>query len=940
MAGTLGQNPTMTEEGARDLFHAAISLPLMGYQAERNAIQQGEEHGSLSPEQVRALISVAALPMIALGGKKGGVEAPETAPDPVGTAFEAAAGREVPPVPVRAPETPPTAAEPATAPAEPKVSPVAEAPQAAQAPPRTPIAPAATSAPPSPAMDALRRVMAPAGRTPESALTGLVIRARTGQLAHVTEQTMSAFKDASDEMSQLTPAARLDFIDKMESGTRQASPQLQTIADGLRTQLDQTRDVVRSLGTGKLDNFIENYFPHIWDNPDQARSIFGRRPLEGPRSFLKTRTIPTTAEGIAQGLKPVTDNPVDLTMLKLYEMRRYITGQKIMDDLQQRNLVQYVRAGTQAPDGFARLDDRVATVFAPPELRGKAGVTILGNYYAPEPVATVFNNHLSPGLRGNALFDAYRAVGNTLNQAQLGLSAYHLGFTSMESIVSRNALAFRQLFAGEPLQAAKTAASSVVAPVTNILRGDKVLRAYLRPDDADPMLLRTVDALERAGGRIRMSTLYENNASANFLKALRAGQYGQAALRFVPAALEQAARPVMEYVVPRQKLGVFADLAKFELGHLPPNATPDMATAAFARAWDSVDNRMGQLVYDNLFWNRALKDLSMVSVRSVGWNLGTIREFGGGTADILANLGKAAVGHSAELTPRASYVLSLPFSVGLAGGIAYYLMNGKPPETLLDYFYPRTGRVDPEGVPERVQLPSYLKDVVHFSQAPWQTMKNKVNPLAALIGEMLENKDFYGDQIRNPHDPLVQQVAQVAEHVAGQFEPFGIRYFQQQHAQGQSLGTSLGSFVGVTPAPRSIVRTNAENLMATLVSHTPATPEQRAQFENLRSLRQALARGEPDAVAHLQEAFRAGKISGRQLQNLWRSTRTPAEVGQFKRLPMEDAIRVIRVATPQEDKLFWPLLIAKARGARSSRNGPALAAFAAYRAERERQQHR
>jgi hypothetical protein len=63
---------------------------------------------------------------------------------------------------------------------------------------------------------------------------------------------------------------------------------------------------------------------------------------------------------------------------------------------------------------------------------------------------------------------------------------------------------------------------------------------------------------------------------------------------------------------------------------LGDDATPQQIREAVQRAWDSVDNRMGQLVYDNLFWNRAVKDLAMASVRSVGWNLGSVREMGGG----------------------------------------------------------------------------------------------------------------------------------------------------------------------------------------------------------------------------------------------------------------------------------------------------------------------
>jgi hypothetical protein len=48
-----------------------------------------------------------------------------------------------------------------------------------------------------------------------------------------------------------------------------------------------------------------------------------------------------------------------------------------------------------------------------------------------------------------------------------------------------------------------------------------------------------------------------------------------------------------------------------------------------------VENRMGQMTYDNLFMNRTAKDLAMLTVRSVGWNIGTLREIGGGIGDVV-----------------------------------------------------------------------------------------------------------------------------------------------------------------------------------------------------------------------------------------------------------------------------------------------------------------
>jgi predicted MPP superfamily phosphohydrolase len=54
-----------------------------------------------------------------------------------------------------------------------------------------------------------------------------------------------------------------------------------------------------------------------------------------------------------------------------------------------------------------------------------------------------------------------------------------------------------------------------------------------------------------------------------------------------------------------------------------------------------------------------------------------------------------------------------------------------------------------------VQLPTYVKDVVHSSHAA-ETIKHKLHPLIGVF-EMLDNEDYYGDQIRNPDDPIVKQ---------------------------------------------------------------------------------------------------------------------------------------------------------------------------------------
>jgi hypothetical protein len=52
-----------------------------------------------------------------------------------------------------------------------------------------------------------------------------------------------------------------------------------------------------------------------------------------------------------------------------------------------------------------------------------------------------------------------------------------------------------------------------------------------------------------------------------------------------------------------------------------------------ARAADATEDRMGQMTYDNLFYNKMLKDVALLGFRAYGWQLGKYRHLYGGAAD-------------------------------------------------------------------------------------------------------------------------------------------------------------------------------------------------------------------------------------------------------------------------------------------------------------------
>ncbi len=952
--------------------------------------------------------------------------------------------------------------------------------------------------------DDVHAFLSPATRGEAAKIGGGTLRQKNAELALKTTRATRALDDARVAADRRIgdigkKAALLEFTKPFEAGEKfVGDPRLQKTADALREAMDERVAAVRALGTGKLEKLIENYFPHLWKDVKSAEEFYQGRTLEGGKSFLKKRTIPTIEEGLAAGLEPVDWNPIDLTLRKLHEMDKYVMAHEWLKESQQQGTVDYFPVDRPMPANWTKIDDKIGTVYGSSripveetvdarlygklrdlarelgvktrretgvdgpagaffpgkdavltkfgstigvlthelghamdgkfnlwdrvtglrdveglpksvglderkkinsELRALAalrhegtpraqldpeygryintrtekianlidafvnhhdklgevaptvmarledvlhrepkiapllemrptltigtragsvdaeGLLIKGYYAAPKELAQIVNNHLSPGLQGKALYRGWRAMGNSLNQAQLGLSAFHAGMTSIDAAVSKTALGIRQIARGDLARGLGSVATTPFAPVANVLRGGRAIREAM----GDGPLTPDVELVLKAGGRFGQDAMYTNDAVKSMFREWRQGNVIGAGLRAPFALVEAASKPLMEWLVPRQKLGSFLDLARWEVEQLGPDATPEETRHVLGRAWGSIDNRMGQLVYDNLYWNRAAKDLGMASIRSLGWNIGTARELGGAVFD-LATIGKrlkdAKAGKLTDpvLTNRMAYAMALPIVVGTMGGIAHYLSTGKAPEEQRDYFFPKTGRKNEDGSDERRSFPSYVKDVAAFKeQGVVKTVGNKLHPLIGTLADIWQNKDFFNTEIRHEDDPAIEQLKQLAEFVAKQFLPISVRNFKDARDNADSTFESALAFGGVARAPKYISQTAAQKEMSRFnAERSPDAPRTREDFERRQTVRnteKAMRLGRPEQARSLfREGMAAGTVGERDASQIGTDLQGSSLQTRFRHLPIEEKIKVFDLSKGKERDELGPAL--------------------------------
>jgi hypothetical protein len=542
------------------------------------------------------------------------------------------------------------------------------------------------------------------------------------------------------------------------------------------------------------------------------------------------------------------------------------------------------------------------------------GLVIKGNWWAPEGLTRLLNNHLMPGLSDKALFKGIMGLNNHLNLFNLGFSAFHVGKTSLEASISRLALSYEAMLRGHPLEAAKFAVTTPVVPFTAFLKGDKMLKEWYEPGSQGAEIGELADRATEAGARARMDQIYRTRIAAEMEKALHTWNLPGAALRVPSAAAETLTNVIMDQVVPRLKMGVFADMARFHLDAMGKGAKPIDVTRQMANDWNSVENRLGEVTRDNLFWNRYARDLATMLMRADQWTLGTIREIGGAAGDIAAQPARALKGEPVNLN-RLTYVAAMVTLHMAYSALYQYAHTGQGPQELEDYFFPKNGQTDEQGRAQRSVIPSYVKDVYGIARHPITTFENKEAAGLALASQLIRNRDFYNVEIRHPDDAWFKQLEDTGLYVAKGFTPFAVRNFLRERGLGAPGGLSAEQFIGVSPAPADLDRSPAERLATELGAEGSEGSRTKEAFERTQAehnIRRLAGMRKPVAD-EIRKNLQSGTVDIAGVKRALNEARMDPLMREFRSLSLDKALRVYKVAKPEERGKLRPLLIRKAK---------------------------
>jgi hypothetical protein len=664
----------------------------------------------------------------------------------------------------------------------------------------------------------LGKIFSPSTVSPVAERQAAISRQEYGEARRLTQQakaSLEQFRATAPDLS--TPEGRnfMAYVEGRSGGAQLSRPEMRPLADHIRMLNKNREQAVRQLPGQAQRAFIEDYYAHMWKDPQAAQQAIASTTRggawQGSGRNLKGRTIPTYADGIAMGLEPLHPNVVDGEMAYLSNIDRFIGTNRILQRMKAEGSAKAFIPGRQ-PEGWVPLNGALVEKAMP---IGDGAVPM--KTFAPEDAARVYNNMVSRGVWDTAaapVYDKLMSAKNFMTAAELSFSLFHANTMATEAMFSQIGRAAGQLKGGRPIDAARTFATFPAAPVKSYLAGRKMAAEYIEPGSQSAQIAQAMGLLTKAnlsplgrgesqyfagthgpfggavtqgGFRAKAQAVAQDLKSAFHEAVADVGQHPVTGVvrqlgRNTARAMDTISSPLFDHAIPRLKAGAAMERMSDWLKDNPTAPFEDQLKAARDIS-DSIDNRFGELVYDNVFWHNAAKQIAFLTMRAVGWNLGTHREIEGGLADMARG----------KWSPRVEYLVGLGVGSTLLNGVMTTLKTGQAPKSPMDFFAYDTGQKDDRGNPIRGMLPGYAREYVTaamnaFAKGPASAAGGyaygKLASLWSGAYELFTNRDYRDDPIGPPgagvmtekgRAQLPEFVKRYAKEALGHFVPINWR---------------------------------------------------------------------------------------------------------------------------------------------------------------------
>lgn len=596
---------------------------------------------------------------------------------------------------------------------------------------------------------------------------------------------------------------------------------LGSMGEQLRGELDRAYEKMNALGIAP--GYIENYLPRLYQDEKGAARVFaGRAPLEGTKTFTRERVFEFLQDAEAAGKKLVTDNPAEATLIRLHDMGRYIAAHEIMNELEERGMGKWVANGRTPPEGLMRIDDKIA------QRQG-------GFFYAPEGIATMLNRHLSPGWSGRPIYDTLRSMTSMFTSLKLMGSVFHPLYLASDAIAGAFGTGLKQAARGGFLNIGEGAVRMVkspLAPIENLWNGRKIVRFAQTGLNATPQLQTMYDAMIQSGARFKGSDVFRSSAAGSFFDNLKgsiapesglatlsqelasmlrnapdimignqkiAPGYIRALAQVVPRVMDTLTDPIMGKFVPWMKAGALSRMLQEEMAAHPDMTMEDIRKIG-GRMSDHIDNRIGEVVQDNLFWPTVLHNLNNVLFMAPQWFMGKLRLMGGAAEDIAKGGFVEGPGGSKELSDNVTTLVGYVAATIFTGALYGYLKGTWNKDwTLKDYVAPPTGGTDSKLGDERISLPGPFRDAYGWTHDPVHELTNKMAPVWGTLWDLGTNTQFNGAAITDPRSSWAEAKGDYGTFLLNQLAPMMVS--SKPSSGPDAKLTGLEQWMGIREAP-------------------------------------------------------------------------------------------------------------------------------------------